>query len=61
MQSNVKNEARKLIERLPEGATWDDVEYEIYVRRAIESGMADSEAGKIESTAEVRKSFGLPE
>jgi hypothetical protein len=61
MQRTVKDEARRLIERLPEGATWDDVEYEIYVRRAIESGITDSDAGAVETTGEIRKSFGLPE
>jgi predicted transcriptional regulator len=51
---SVKEEARRLIERLPDSATWDDLEYEIYVRRAIESGLADSEAGNVQSTSEVR-------
>jgi hypothetical protein len=37
------------------------VEYEIYVRRAIETGMAESDAGAVDSIASVRKSFGLPE
>ena len=59
MPNSVKEEARKLIDRLPESATWDDVEYEIYVRRAIESGLADSDAGAVETTDEIRKSFGL--
>jgi hypothetical protein len=57
----VKEEARRLIDRLPDEATWDDVEYEIYVRRAIESGLADGDADAVESVADVRRSFGLPE
>ena len=60
-QQTVKKEARRLVEGLPEGATWDDVEYEIYVRRAIEAGIADSDAGAVETVAEVRRSYGLPE
>lgn len=32
-KANIKAEARKLIERLPETATWDDLAYEIYVRQ----------------------------
>jgi predicted transcriptional regulator len=55
----VKEACRELIERLPDGATWDDVEYEIYVRRAIEAGLADSDAGNVIPTSEVRRSFGL--
>lgn len=60
-QPTVKEEARRLIERLPDSATWDDVEYEIYVCRAIEAGIADSEAGVVDSVASVRQSYGLPE
>ena len=33
---NVKQEARHLVESLPESATWDDLMYTIYVRQAIE-------------------------
>lgn len=29
---NIKQEAHRLIEQLPEDATWDDLRYEIYVR-----------------------------
>ncbi len=61
MIQTVKEEARRLIDRLPDSATWDDLEYEIYVRRAIEAGMADSEIGAVDTVAEVRQSFGLPQ
>jgi hypothetical protein len=37
----IKEEAQRLIEKLPDDATWDDVMHEIYVRQA---GLADSEA-----------------
>ena len=57
----VKEAARALIERLADNATWDDLEYEIYVRRAIDAGLAESKAGEVTDVAEVRKSFGLPE
>jgi len=50
-----------MIDRLPDSATWDDVEYEIYVRRAIEAGVADSDSGAVDSLASVRRSYGLPE
>jgi len=57
---SVKEEARRLIERLPEGATWEDLQYEIYVRQAIEAGLADSDVDRVKSVADVRRSFGLP-
>ncbi len=61
--SNViqKDEAHKLIDRLPPGATWDDLIYQIYVREAIERGLADSDAGLIDDVKEVRARYGLPE
>ena len=57
----VKEVARGLIERLPDSATWDDLEYEIYVRRAVDTGIADSDSGEVVPVADVRQSFGLPE
>ena len=56
---NVKEEARRLIEKLPDDATWDDVMHEIYVRQAIEAGIADGEAGRLTSVEDVRSKFGL--
>ncbi|HLM54648.1 MAG TPA: hypothetical protein VK422_00870 [Pyrinomonadaceae bacterium] len=57
---NVKDEARRLIERLPDDATWDDLMQEIYVRQAIEAGLEDSRAGRLTSVEDVRAKFGLP-
>lgn len=57
--ANVKDEARRLIERLPDGATWDDLMHEIYVRQAIEAGLEDSRAGKLTSVEDVRVQFEL--
>ncbi len=57
--TNIKQEAHRLIEQLPETATWDDLMYEIYVRQAIEAGLADSEAGRTLDVKEVRATFGL--
>jgi predicted transcriptional regulator len=56
---NIKEEARRLIEKLPDDATWDDVMHEIYVRQAIEAGLADSEAGTLTGVEDVRSKFGL--
>ena len=58
--ANVKAAARQLVERLPEGASWDDLMYEIYVRQGIEDGLADVAAGRTVSTAEARAELDLP-
>jgi hypothetical protein len=56
---NVKEEAKRLIESLPENMSWDDLMHEIYVRQSIEAGLADSVAGRVTDVAEVRNKFGL--
>lgn len=43
---NIKPDARQLVEALPESATWDDLAYEVYVRQAVEMGLADAETGR---------------
>lgn len=58
---SIKEEARRLIEQLPENSTWDDLMHEIYVRQTIEAGLADVKAGRVISVEQVRKRFGLPE
>ena len=50
-----------MIDRLPANATWDDLMSEIYVREAIERGMADSKKGRTKEVKEVRAKYGLPE
>jgi len=55
----VKDEARRLVEDLPEDASWDDLMYKIYVRQAIEAGLEDSEARRTVDVKDVRAHFGL--
>ena len=57
----IKVEAHRLVDQLPDHATWEDLVYRIYVRQSIEAGIRDADAGRVESVAEVRRSFGLPE
>jgi predicted transcriptional regulator len=58
--STIKPEAIRLIEQLPDDATWEDLMHEIYVRQAIEAGLKDSQEGRTVTVEEVRKRFGLP-
>ncbi len=58
--NNIKQEAYRLLQKLPENATWDDLMYEIYVRQTIEAGIEDSEAGRTIDVGQVRAKFGLP-
>ncbi|MCP3997332.1 MAG: hypothetical protein GY722_20065 [bacterium] len=57
----VKEVAHKLVDKLPDDSTWDDLIDEIYVRQVIEQGLADSRAGRTVDVGEVRTKYGLPE
>jgi hypothetical protein len=56
-----KEEAHRIIDKMPPNATWDDLMREIYVREAVERGVADSKAGRTKDVKEVRGKYGLPE
>jgi len=56
--SLVKDEARKLIDELPDDATWDDVIYRMYVRQKISLGLEAAREGRVVSHEEVKQRFG---
>ncbi len=56
-----KEEAHKLVDQLPENASWDDLMQEIYVRETIGKGLNDSKTGKTKDVKEIRAKYGLPE
>jgi predicted transcriptional regulator len=43
---DIRPDAQRLVQQLPASATWDDLAYEIYVRQAIEQGVADADSGR---------------
>ena len=53
----VKEHARRVIDSLPDDATWDDVVYEFYVCHSIARGMDDVKNGRTVSDEEVRREF----
>jgi len=57
---SIKTQAHKLLEDLPDNASWEDVMYRIYVRQTIDAGIKDSDKGRTIDVKEVRKRFGLP-
>jgi len=50
--ASVKEEIHALIDRLPDDATYEDIEYAIYVRREIELGLQEAESGQLLSQVE---------
>ncbi len=56
---DVRMEAHRLIDALPENPTWEDVMYHVYVRQCVDAGIDDAEAGRLVDVGEVRRQFGL--
>jgi predicted transcriptional regulator len=57
--STIKEQAHRLIDRLPEDATWEDLQYEIYFRQAVEAGLKDSREGRTVPLDEARRRCGV--
>jgi hypothetical protein len=55
----VKEQVRELADQLSDSATWDDVAAEVELRRRVLRGLADKEAGRVHTVAEVRRRLGL--
>jgi predicted transcriptional regulator len=57
--ATIKDEARRLVEGLPDDATWEDLQYQIYFRQAVQAGLKDSQEGRVVPLEEARRRFGL--
>jgi hypothetical protein len=44
-----KEEARVLIERMPDYATWDDIMYQFYVKKKLAKALDEAAAGDVVS------------
>lgn len=53
--STVKKEAKNLIDKLPDQATWDDIMYEFYVKKKLAVALKAAEEGRVISHEEVKK------
>ena len=50
-----KEEVRKLLERIPDEATIEEIQYHLYVREKIAHGLADAQAGRALSSEEAER------
>ncbi len=57
--TNVKENAKKLIDNLSDDSTWEDLMHEIYAPQAIESGLENSKAGRTKDVNDLREKYGL--
>ena len=55
--STAKEEAINLITRLPDEASWDDIMYEMYVKKKIELGIKAADEGRVIPHEEVKRIF----
>ena len=53
--SLVKEAAKKLIDALPESATWDDVMYEFYVKKKLALALKEADQGDVVSHETAKK------
>lgn len=52
-KTDIRPDAHHLVDLLPDNASWDDLMYQIYVRQAIDRGIADADAGRMIPQEEV--------
>jgi predicted transcriptional regulator len=53
--SSPKQAALEMIERLPDDASLEDIQYHLYVLQKIEQGLDDLEAGRVVPQEEVER------
>jgi predicted transcriptional regulator len=47
--------AKAVLDSLPDDASWEDVQYHLYVRQQIEAGLEDEAAGRLIDSDEMRQ------
>jgi len=52
---SAKEEVRRILELIPDNASFEDIQYHIYVREKIERGLEDVQNGKLLSQEEVEQ------
>jgi len=58
--TRIKEEARRLVDELPEDATWTDLARLVLERQRVEDGIADLEAGITWTSDQVRDKLRIP-
>ena len=51
--ATAKEEIRKMLDTLPEDASWEDVQYSIYVRERVERGQREADQQRLIEQEEV--------
>jgi hypothetical protein len=59
MARSIKEEATRLVDRLPDSAGWDELMEQIWIRQSIEAGIDDSNADRTVDVEQIREDYGL--
>ena len=54
---SAKKQVLEMVRKLPDWVTWDNIIYEIYVRKKIARGIKAADEGRVVSHEEVKKRF----
>jgi predicted transcriptional regulator len=52
---SAKDEVRRILEQIPDNASFEDIQYHIYVREKIDRGLEDDGQGRVISQEEVER------
>ena len=58
--THIKEEARQLVDGLPEDATWTDFARLVIERQRVEEGIADLDAGITWTSDQIRETLRIP-
>lgn len=53
----IKEDAINLINKMPNHSTWDDIMYELYVKKKLATALEAAEDGRVISHENVKKRF----
>ncbi len=57
MATSTKQAALRMIERMPDDASLEDIMYELYFRKRVDRGLRELDEGKTVSHEEVKRSL----
>ncbi len=57
--ASIREAAHKLVDTLPEDATWEDLARLAFEMQRVEEGIADLDAGRYWSSGEIRERLGI--
>ncbi|MFN7985543.1 MAG: hypothetical protein U0Q11_27190 [Vicinamibacterales bacterium] len=56
---DVKNQARELVDALPDDVTWDEFARRVYERRMVERSRVDMAEGRFATSEQLREKFDV--